>query len=175
MRKIFFTAVILLFNFSAFCQNYPVKLSGCCITMIKPVTNQMSWENDSVKFTFKPTKTFWGVTIENKTNVKMSCIWDNALFVVNKQSSPLLFDNTLIINKSASKGESQIASKTEISKSIYPFESYVKDGRNYVSDLFFKAGIKYYGDTSIRLIFPIKSGEKTREYEFEFKVSICSK
>lgn len=104
------------------------KYAGCVIEQTTPGANNMVWENDSIKFTFSPTDLFWSIKIENKTKANVECDWDKTLFIRNKKSSGIVFDNTIRMQKDAPKGTSIIASGTEISKSIFPLEIGGKPG-----------------------------------------------
>lgn len=148
------------------------KYAGCVIEQTTPGANNMVWENDSIKFTFSPTDLFWSIKIENKTKANVECDWDKTLFIRNKKSSGIVFDNTIRMQKDAPKGTSIIASGTEILKSIFPLENWWETGAYPV---FKKKSIKKEGNMIIRLIFPIKYGDSIREYEFSFMVSVPQK
>lgn len=148
------------------------KYAGCVIEQTTPGANNMVWENDSIKFTFSPTDLFWSIKIENKTKANVECDWDKTLFIRNKKSSGIVFDNTIRMQKDAPKGTSIIASGTEISKSIFPLENWWETGAYPV---FKKKSIKKEGNMIIRLIFPIKYGDSIRKYEFSFMVSVPQK
>lgn len=169
MRKTF---LLLVFAFAMMSVKGQEKYAGCIIEQTTPGANNMIWENDSIKFSFSPTDLFWTITIENKTNSKIECDWDNTLFIRNKKSSGIVFDNTIKMLKNEPKGTSVIASKTEISKSIFPLENWWDTGAYPV---FKKKSIKKEGNMVVRLIFPIKYKDSSREYEFSFSISIPQK
>lgn len=154
--------------------NAQQKSNGCCIEMVSPKSEGMIYENDTIKFKFDPTHLFWGITIENKTKVRMTCLWDKTVFIVDKKSSQIVFDDTRILDLNKPKGESILSPGTELSKSIFPLESVSKyEDKPY--PVFRKSTIKNHGNTRIRLIFPIMQNGAEREYEFEFIVSLCEK
>lgn len=162
---------LILFFTIALCTNAQTKYGGCCIEQIAPNSNDFVWENDSLKFTFVPSNYFWKVTIENKTDTKASCLWDETLFIRGKESSGIVFNNTIGLKKNDPKGESIIPAKSQITKSIYPLRRW--DGEVY--PVFYKKDIKKQGDLSIRLIFPISFEEYKQDYVFSFNVFICDK
>jgi hypothetical protein len=164
---------VLLFLLCACCivnaQEY--KYAGCLIEQTTPNANGMVWENDSLKFTFSPTDFFWNVKIENKTSEKVVCDWDNTLFIRNKKSSGIVFDNTIRIKKDEPKGTSIIAPGTEISKEIFPLENWDMG----VYSVFKKKSIAKEGDMIVRLIFSMYQGEQAKDYEFSFNISVATK
>ncbi len=169
MKKTVFM-LIALFILAVYSANAQYKYAGCCIELITSGSDGLVWENDSIKFTFSPTDYFWKVTIENKTSEKAVCLWDETLFIRNKKSSSIIFDNTIRLKKDEPKGESIIASNTEIRKEIFPLELWWDTGAYPV---FKKKSIKKEGDMIVRLIFPIDFGEEKIEYEFSFNVTVC--
>lgn len=170
MKSTFLLLSILCVCTIAKAQEY--KYAGCIIEQTTPNSNGMVWEDDSVKFTFTPTDMFWKIKIENKTNEKIICDWDNTLFIRNKKSSGIVFDNTIRINKDEPKGTSAIASETELLKKIFPLENWWGTGAYPV---FKKKSIVKEGDMVVRLIFPVIYGEKSKDYEFSFKISVIPK
>ena len=170
MKNLFLLFAILSFCLTVKAQEY--KYSGCIIEQTTPNSNGMVWENDSLKFTFTPTDMFWKIKIENKTKEKAICDWDNTMFIRNKKSSGIIFDNTIRIKKDEPKGTSVIASETEILKEIFPLENWWDTGAYPV---FKKKSIAKEGDMIVRLIFPISFGEKAKDYEFSFNISVITK
>jgi len=168
MKKVLLVLMFTILFINTYSQQ---KHGGCCIEQITPNSNDFTWENDSLKFTFAPSNYFWKVTIENKTNTKAVCLWDETLFIRGKESSAIVFNNTIRLKRNDPKGESIIPSKSEIIKSIYPLNRW--DGDVY--PVFYKKDIKKQGDLNIRLIFPISFGDNKKDYEFSFNVFICDK
>lgn len=163
MKTIFISSVILLLVLSAGAQN---KVSGCYIRTAGGA-NELAWENDSLKFDFLPLSYSWRVTIENKADVTAKCLWDEALFIVDKKSSPIVFETTLKLDLDKSKGETLIAPGTLIRKDILPREN-VSDGT--ISIVFNKGAVKK-ADIPIKLILPVEIGGVKRDYVFDFIVS----
>jgi hypothetical protein len=157
--------IVAITAFSVFSQ--PYKTNGCYISLINPYSSDMSWENDSIKFTFTPYTYWWNIEIENKTNNKITCLWDETLFIVKNRSSHIAFDNTLKLDIDKPKGESIIASRTDLRKSILPVE---KAKYGTISDVFYRSDVKK-ADVPIRIIFPIKFEETIKNYEFVFNVT----
>lgn len=170
MKNILLQFILLFACCVANAQEY--KYAGCIIQQTTPNSDDMIWENDSIKFTFSPTDFFWNVKIENKTNEKITCDWDNTLFIRNKKSSGVVFDNTIRIKKEESKGKSIIASGTEISKRIFPVENWWESGAQPV---FKKKSISKEGDMTVRLMFPISYNDQPSDYEFSFNISVAHK
>lgn len=162
MKKIFLLLMIL--PFFAYSQE---KESGCFIEQTTLGANGMIWENDSIKFKVSPSNYFWNVSIENKTNSTAICDWDNTLFICNKKSSGIIFNNTIGLQKNSPKGSENIASGTIITKKIFPVENWKGED---IYPVFKKKYIKKEGDMIIRLIFPVSYGEKKETYELSFRI-----
>jgi hypothetical protein len=130
----------------------------------------MTWENDSLMFSFNPSDYFWKVNVENKTGNKAFIQWDNALFIRNKKSSKVVFDSTIRFKMNDPLGESTIASKSEIGKSIYPVDLWWETEPYPV---FKKKNIKKEGDMVVRILIPVSFDGKIKDYEFNFVISNC--
>lgn len=170
MNRIFLVICSLfVFSFSIDAQ---VKESGCIIEQTTPGANDMIWENDSLKFSFVPTSYFWTVRIENKTSNKMICDWDKVLFIYDKTTSGIVFDDTIELKKNDPKGTSIIAPNTILRKDIFPIESWGEYG---LSPVFLRQLIKKWGEDKISIVIPIQFGQNTKEYEFTFRVYIPEK
>ena len=156
----------------SFAANAQVKESGCIIEQTTPGANDMIWENDSLKFSFVPTSYFWTVRIENKTSDKIICDWDNVLFIYDKTTSGIVFDDTIELKKNDPKGTSTIVPNTILRKDIFPIESWGEYG---LSPVFLRQLIKKWGEDKISIIIPIQFGQNIQEYEFTFRVYIPEK
>lgn len=173
MKKIFL--LLTLICFFAFTNNKVMaqwKTSGCIVEQTTPNADGLVWENDSIKFKFSPYTYSWGIRIENKSNISISVLWDEVLFVRAKRSSNIIFDDTIMLYIDKPKGESIIAGGTLITKSILP-RDVVYNGS--ISPIFYKSTIKKEGPMNIRLIFPVMVENQKRIYEFTFTVSLPKK
>lgn len=162
--------IILFILISMFCTftNAQNKYAGCSIEQLTNGANDMIWENDSLKFTFIPTDYFWKVTIENKTSFKASVNWDQVMFIRNKKSSKIIFDNTIRIKMNDPLEETPIASNSEILKEIFPVDLWWETGPYPV---FKKKSLKKEGDMNIRIIIPISFDNSKNDYEFSFLIT----
>ena len=80
--------------------------------------------NDSVKisFRFNSLNYFCELSIENKTNEVVLVDWDKFLMVMEGESLPVLFEDTQMINKDGSKGQTPIAPETKLVRSVAPID-----------------------------------------------------
>jgi hypothetical protein len=163
--KTFLVLLITLCSLSVYSQQS--KVNGCYVSLIKPNSDELAWENDTLKFTFTPYTYYWNIKIENKINNKMTCLWDETLFIVKNRSSRIVFSNTLKIDVNKPKGEDILFPGTEIRKSILPVEK-VQYGT--MNNIFYRSDVRK-ADVPIKLVFPIKIDETVRDYEFEFNVT----
>lgn len=148
------------------------KCAGCYIEMQNVNANGMVWENDSLIVTFSPDEYFWNIKIENKKQPTATCDWDKTIFIVDKQSSNIVFGNTNRLIMNQSKGTSQIASNTIIEKSIIPARNI---DSNNIYQVFRKRWIKKHGDTHIKIIIPISYNNIYKDYTFDFRVFVPTK
>lgn len=165
MKKIILLILISMFYTLINAQN---KYSGCNIEQLTKGANGMMWENDSLKFTFIPTDYFWKITIENKTRYKASIDWDEVMFIRNKKSSKIIFDNTIRLKMNDPLGETLIASKSEILKEIFPVDLWWETGPYPV---FKKKSLRKEGNMNVRIIIPVSIENKKNDYEFSFLIS----
>lgn len=170
MKKYLFA--LLAITLTALNVNAQHKWGGCNIEQTTTNSNGLIWEDENVKFTFYPTDLFWSVTIENKSSGKLTCLWDEVLFIINKKSSKIVFDDTVRLKKDDPKGESVIASETEIRKEIYPVDLWWDSSIGGAQYIFKKRLIKKYGEMNIKLVFPLVSESGKTDYEFTFRVYI---
>ena len=169
MKQLFFIILFLLSIFSAQAQT---KCAGCFIELQNANANGMVWQNDSLKVTFVPDEYFWKIKIENKKQSTATCDWDKTIFIVDKQSSNIVFGNTNRLTMNQPKGTSQIASNTIIEKSIIPARNVDSDN---IYQVFRKRWIKKHGDTHIKIIIPIAYNEIYKDYIFDFRVFVPTK
>lgn len=173
MKKIYiFLMLICVFVFTTNKVMAQWKTSGCIVEQTTPNADGLVWENDSIKFKFSPYTYSWDVIIENKSNINISVLWDEVLFVIGKRSCNIIFEKTIVRNIDNPIGESFIAGGTLITKSILPRDR-VRDG--VMSSVFEKSTVKKEGPINIRLIFPVMIENQKRIYEFTFTVSIPKK
>jgi hypothetical protein len=172
MKKLLSLILLLL---TTLLVNAQVKCLGCYIEMLNKNANGMTWENDSLKFTFVPDSYFWEVNIENKTNTTAICDWDKTLFIVNKISSNIMFGTSTPLTMNQPKGTSSIGASSIIkSPQIAPIVDY--HGEEDLRHIFHKSDVKREGGSMpIRLIFPIAFNGKSKEYIFEFRVFVPQK
>lgn len=168
-NKILAIALILL----VFPSHAQYKYSGCCFEFENGLSNEkgLIWENDSIKFTIRPTDYFWGITIENKLKIKQIILWDDCVFAINGKSSAIIFDNTIKLMMDNPKGESIVIPETSIKKKIYPAEKW----RTTANPVYYKSDLKKKGPSNVKLMFATKAGEDKKEYSFDVKISICQK
>ena len=108
MRKL----ILILFAIIPVVGFSQVKNAGCFLRLEKPYqSDTLSMENDSVKisFRFNSLNYFCELSIENKTNEVVLIDWDKFLMVMEGESLPVLFEDTRMINKDGSKGQTPIA------------------------------------------------------------------
>lgn len=148
------------------------KYAGCDIVMTTEGSSAMTWENDSIKFTFSPTDYFWKVEIENKTDGKALINWDEVVFIRNKKSSKIIFDNTSRIRMNDPLGETAIYSKSSIEKEIFPVDNWWETGPYPV---FVKKSLNKEGDMTVRIIFPVLFSDVKVDHEFTFLISPTKK
>lgn len=156
----------------AYLSSAQTKCAGCFIEMQNVNANGMVWQNDSLKVTFAPDEYFWKINIENKKQPTATCDWDKTIFIVDKQSSNIVFGNTNRLTMNQPKGTSQIASNTIIEKSITPARNIDSDN---IYQVFRKRWIKKHGDTHIKIIIPIAYNNIYKDYIFDFRVFLPTK
>lgn len=143
MRKL----VIILFAIIPFIGFSQVRNAGCILRLEKPYqSDTLSMENDSVKisFRFNSPNYFCELSIENKTNEVVFVDWDKLLMVMEGESLPILFEDTRMINKDGSKGQTPIAPETKLVRSVAPID-YI----DLNMALYNKGWIKKHGDQEI--------------------------
>lgn len=146
-------------------------VDGVCISLISPELKSLAWENDSISFTFQPSEYFWDITIANKSNVNLKCLWSESLFIIGDISSQIIFDNTTMMLKNEPLPPSTASPNTKIRKSIFPLENF---GSSAANPVFTKRLIKKYGDRTVTLIFPVQFDQKQSSYTFKFNISNCN-
>lgn len=169
MKRIILLLASLAIAYLSFAQT---KCAGCFIELQNANANGMVWQNDSLKVTFVPDEYFWKIKIENKKQPTATCDWDKTIFIVDKQSSNIVFGNTNRLTMNQPKGTSQIASNTIIEKSIIPARNI---DSNNIYQVFRKRWIKKHGDTHIKIIIPIAYNDIYKDYIFDFRVFVPTK
>lgn len=167
MRKMAATVGLCLIITLASAQ---VKNAGCQLRLSEPISsNDLTWQNDSIKvqFEFNEMNYFVCLSVWNKTQETISIDWDKFLMIQGKASYPILFDDTVLLQKDQSKGKSQIASGTMIWKNISPVSNV-----EYNIELYTKKDVKKFGSRQIGFIIPIVSRDQTTEYKFTIDVTM---
>lgn len=146
-------------------------VDGVCIDLLSPESKSLSWENDSISFLFQPDEYFWDLTITNKSNLNLKCLWNETLFIIGDISSNIIFDNTTMMLKNEPMPVSTVSPATKIRKSIFPLENL---GSSITTPVFTKKRIKKYGDQTVTLIIPVQFDQKQSLYAFKFLISKCN-
>lgn len=166
MRKL----ILMLFVIIPVVGFSQVKNAGCFLRLEKPYqSDTLSMENDSVKisFRFNSLNYFCELSIENKTNEVVLIDWDKFLMIMEGESLPILFEDTQMINKDGSKGQTPIAPKTKTVKSIAPVD-YI----DLNMALYNKGWIKKHGDQEIGFMIPVLFDGNTKYYHCSISVSM---
>lgn len=135
------------------CRIFASENAGCFLRLEKPYqSDTLSMENDSVKisFRFNSLNYFCELSIENKTNEVVLVDWDKFLMVMEGESLPVLFEDTQMINKDGSKGQTPIAPETKLVRSVAPIDYIDLD-----MSLYNKGWIKKRGDQEIGFMIPV--------------------
>ena len=166
MRKL----ILMLFAIIPVVGFSQVKNAGCFLRLEKPYqSDTLSMENDSVKisFRFNSLNYFCELSIENKTNEVVLVDWDKFLMVMEGESLPVLFEDTQMINKDGSKGQTPIAPETKLVRSVAPIDYIDLD-----MSLYNKGWIKKRGDQEIGFMIPVVFGDQTKNYHCSISVSL---
>lgn len=166
MRKL----ILILFAIIPVVGFSQVKNAGCFLRLEKPyLSDTLSMENDSVKisFRFNSLNYFCELSIENKTNEVVLIDWDKFLMVMEGESLPVLFEDTRMINKDGSKGQTPIAPETKLVRSVAPID-YI----DLNMSLYNKGWIKKRGDQEIGFMIPVVFGDQTKYYHCSISVSL---
>jgi hypothetical protein len=120
----------------------------------------MRWSDKNISFYFELNDAFWCVTIQNKTDAAMNCLWDKAVCSVKGEN-----ESTGTTKKMPVFNRTAILPGTKIQRVIFPRYAV----RKYI---YGPKEIEKAGSKSVSLIIPIEVNGATNEYEFSFVVSI---
>lgn len=135
-----------------------------------------TWENDSIKVSITTELLNWSISIENKTDKIIECVWDKSLSVINEKTFRVVTGETTryeILRNIPIRSDfiPPNASKKEV---IVPVSSLKEARVNFY--LFDIREIFETGDNMpVRLILVIKYENELREHEFSFNVSLSEK
>jgi hypothetical protein len=170
MKKTFYFLAIIISGLS-FGQS--TDYGKFHIELIEPAAqSDLSWNNEDVKISYRPTDFFWTVKIENISNKKITVDWDKSTFVINKKSSGVVFDTTVKLLVNQPKGNEIIPANSMIEKKIYP-QSYASEVNMY--PLFFKRDIEKFGNYSVTINITTIKDQEEKDQSADFVVSLKKK
>jgi len=167
MKHIILIVIVFVLQLPLLSQD---TIDGCCITLADPASPSLTWSNDSISFAFTPSEYFWEISISNSTSRSITCMWDEALFIINDLSSKIIFDYTTLIQKNDPLAPGIIAPGTKIKRSIIPLDNV---GVYATNPVYTKKMIKRTGERIVSLFVPVQAGSHRTEYKFVFKINLC--
>ncbi len=152
MRKILIFLAILL---PIVCNAKKKKVTYKLCIASPVVCDTPRYENDSVCFDFDWLNCFLKVTIDNKTNKRMSVEWEN----VRINDGLICFDDDNAFTYQAPKESEVIHTGSHSRRMIMKRSNF-----DYYAPLFSKFMLEKFHEASVRLIIPIRYETETVDY-----------
>lgn len=162
--------ILLLLAASTICAWGQVQNAGCTLRLIEPVqSDNLAHETDqfSVSFEFNSFNFFVGLTVRNKSEEPIAIDWDKFTMILEGESEPIIFDDTVMALKGQAKGCTIVAPGTYVSRNIGATE-YIE----LELPLYRKKDVKKYGAQQIGFLVPIVSNGQTALHRYTIEVSL---
>lgn len=175
MKKQLLTLMALIISINMYAQDAKqnIVINGCIVSMKESNQNDLTYENDSIKFSFTPDEYAWHTKITNNLGKDITVIWDKSTFILNDLSSKVIFANTLKMNIDNMIPNQDIVAGSFIQKHIAPAGIFTKRyaeptiNRKQIKKDFEATGKPH--TAKIRLAFLIDGHEKKYDFNFTMK------
>lgn len=129
-----------------------------------------SYEDDFIKIIWLPALTEFSFTLENKSDISIKIIWDEAVYIDEDNTSrKVMHSGVKYEDKEKAQPLTVIAKKTKINDLVTPVDNICFNRDSWGTLSLFSAE-KSDGKT-VKILLPIQIQETINEYIFSFKIN----
>lgn len=142
-------------------------------------SNNLTFENDSLRINFEPTKEEIGFRLKNKTDQSVQIIWDRTSYIdIEGSSHSVIKGGTRYSERNKSIKPTSVAPNSFIEELVYPSDyiGYDSYSNEYTKKDLFPNGEeskKYEGQT-FSIYMPVSIGGNESSLNFQFKITDVS-
>lgn len=119
-----FLIIALLLPIASFAQ---IEVNGTTVKLTGIDGPILKKSNDTLTVWFTPGEYFWSIRIVNNLKTPFTVDWDKSSFIYNGESSKIMFDDALVINKANPVPPEVVPSMAWLAKKIIPANNVTAD------------------------------------------------
>ena len=129
-----------------------------------------SYEDDFIKIIWLPALTEFSFTLENKSDISIKIIWDEAVYIDEDNTSrKVMHSGVKYEDKEKAQPLTVIAKKTKINDLVTPVDNIYFNGERWRTLSLFS--VRKSAGKTVKILLPIQIQETINEYIFSFKIN----
>ena len=152
-------------------ENVKEQYSKSKITIIAEENEtKNSYEDDFIKIIWLPALTEFSFTLENKSDISIKIIWDEAVYIDEDNTShKVTHSGVKYEDKEKAQPLTVIAKKTKINDLVTPVDNIYFNGERWRTLSLFS--VQKSAGKTVKILLPIQIQETINEYIFSFKIN----